>query len=93
MIRAAGSTRRSDSVARKNPVSELAYELVVIAVGADPEPVDAAFNRQAECSVVEAYSNAVEPAPADSLEMKRRMRWISPELSIVPVREGAHVRR
>ena len=58
---------------------------------ADPEPMDAASNRQPECPVVEADSDTVEAAVAYGLEMQGWVRRISLELSIVLVGEGLNL--
>lgn len=66
----------------------LADEFVVLAMRADPEPMDAARYRQSEHPVIQANSGAVIPAASYRLEMQRRMRRVSFELSVVPTREG-----
>jgi len=70
----------------------LADEFVVLAMRADPEPMDASRNRQTECPVVETDSDTVEAAVAYGLEMQRWVRWISLELSIALVGEGLNAR-
>ena len=55
---------------------------------ADPEPMDAALNRQTECAVVETDSHTMEAAVAYGLEMQRRMRRIGFELGIALVGKG-----
>ena len=69
----------------------LADEFVVLAMCADPEPMDAARDGQAECAVVETDSDAVEAAVAYGLEVQRWVRGISFELSIAAVSEGLNV--
>ena len=49
---------------------ELADELVVLAMSANPEPVDAARNREPECPEIETNSYAVKFAVANRLEMQ-----------------------
>ena len=49
---------------------ELADEFVVFAMGANPEPVDTARNREPEGPEIEANSDAVKLAVADRLEMQ-----------------------
>jgi len=58
----------------------------------NPEPMDAAWNREPECSVVEANSDAAILAVSHCLEVQRWMRRISFDLSVVPVRESLNVR-
>ncbi len=58
----------------------------------NPEPVDAVRNRDPECSVVEADSDAVILAVSNCLEVQRWMRRIGFELSVVPLCESLNVR-
>ena len=67
---------------------KLADEFVVLAMRADPEPVDAALNGQTERAVVETDSGTVEAAVAYGLEMQRWVRGIGLELSIALVGES-----
>jgi len=69
----------------------LADELVVLTVGADPEPMDPARNRQPECSVVEADSNTVETPVSDDLELQGPVRWVRLQQCVAPVGEGLNV--
>lgn len=69
----------------------LAYEPVVFAVCADPEPMDAAAYRQAECPVVQADSDAVKSAVTYCLEVQRWVRRICLDVSVVPMREGLNL--
>ena len=48
---------------------KLADEFVVFAMGANPEPVDTARNREPECPEIETNSDAVKFPVADCLEM------------------------
>ncbi len=63
-------------------------EFVVLAMRADPEPMDTGWHWQTEGSVVEANSHTVETAIADRLALKRR---ISLELGLAPVGQGLNV--
>ena len=69
----------------------LGDEFVVLAMGADPEPMDATRDGQTECTVVQANSNTVEATVAYSLELQRWVRRIGFELSVAPVGEGLNV--
>jgi len=66
----------------------LADEFVVLAVGADPEPMDATRDGQTECAVVQTNSDPVETTVAYGLELQRWVRRIGFELSIASVGEG-----
>lgn len=62
----------------------LADEFVVFGMASDPEPVHAARNRNAESAVMQTHSDAIHAPTAKSLELKRRVRWVSskqPEIS------------
>ena len=48
----------------------LANDLVVLAMRADPEPMDSTRNRLPECSVIETYSNAMKAPVAYGLELQ-----------------------
>ena len=54
----------------------LANELVVLAMGADPEPMDASRYWEAECSIVETNPHAVKATIANGLELQRRVQGI-----------------
>ena len=71
---------------------KLADEFVVLAMRANPEPMDAVWYREPECPVVEANSDAVILAVSNRLEVQRWVRRIGLDLSVVPVREGLNVR-
>lgn len=73
--------------------NELAEELVVLRMRADPEPVDAARNRNAERSIVETDTNAMEPPVPDRLEVQRRMVRIGAQLRIATPRQGLNIWR
>ena len=60
---------------------------------ADPEPVNAIWNRKAECPVVETDTDTLESAISYRLEVKRRMRGVSLELRVGLVRKRLYVRR
>lgn len=45
-------------------------DLVVLAMCADPEPMDAARDRETKCSVIEANTHAVELAVSDRFEVQ-----------------------
>ena len=51
-------------------MEELADELIVFAMGANPEPVDTARNREPECPEIETNSDAVKFPVADRLELQ-----------------------
>jgi hypothetical protein len=69
----------------------LADEFVVLAMRADPEPMNATRYRQPESPEIKANSDAVILAVSDSLEMQRRMRRVGFELSVVSTRETLDV--
>ena len=69
----------------------LANDLVVLTVGADPEPMNSARNRQPECSVVEANSNTIKAPVPYSLELQRPMRRGGFEKRIASVRQCLNV--
>jgi len=71
----------------------LADDLVVLAMGPDPEPMDAAGNRQTKCSVVKANTDTMKLAVADGLEVKRRMGRIDLELGIVAPSQSLNLQR
>ena len=48
----------------------LADDLVVLAMRADPEPMDSARNRLPECPVVEANANAMKAPVTYRLELQ-----------------------
>ena len=66
----------------------LANDLVVLAMRADPEPMNSARNRQPERSVVETNSNTVEAPVTHSLELQGPVRWIGLQQRIAPARES-----
>ena len=49
---------------------ELADELVILSMSANPEPVDSARNREPECPEIETNPDTVKLAVADRLEMQ-----------------------
>lgn len=51
-----------------------AHDLVVLGVGANPEPGDTVFDSDAECAVMQSNTDGV--VPANSLQSKRRMAGI-----------------
>ena len=71
----------------------LADQLVVLAMCADPEPMNTVGHRGSECSVVQADSDAVVAPIADRLEVQRRMRRIRPELCVATVGECLNIGR
>jgi len=50
--------------------AKLAGELVVLRMGADPEPVNAASHGDAERAVIETDANAVQLAVGDGFELE-----------------------
>ena len=58
----------------------------------NPEPMDAVWNREPECSVIETDSDAAILAVSNCLEVQRWVRRIGFELSVVPVCESLNVR-
>jgi hypothetical protein len=70
----------------------LADDLVVLAMRADPEPMDAARNRLSECSVVKANSNAMKAPTTYCLELQRPMRWVGLEERIASMCKALNVR-
>jgi len=68
----------------------LGDKLVVLAVCANPEPMNAVRNRDAEGAVVETDAHALEATIAHGLERQRRMRWISLQLSEALVGQRLH---
>ena len=73
-------------------MNSLADEFVVLAMRANPEPMDTVWHREPECPVVEANSDAVILAVSNCLEVQRWVRRIGLELSVVPACEGLNVR-
>ena len=69
----------------------LADEFVVLAMSANPEPMNAARYRQSERSIVEANADAMKTAVGDGLEVQRRVRRIGPELGIAPFGESPNI--
>jgi hypothetical protein len=69
-------------LAQLGPV--LANLLVVFTVRADPKPVHASVDRQAQRAIEQADPYAVKTPIAYCLEMQRRMRRIGLELSKAP---------
>ena len=65
-----------------------ADELVILAMGADPKPMDAAWHWKPKCPVIEADSDAVKSTVSNGLEMQRWMVWIDFELREISVRNG-----
>lgn len=70
-----------------------AEELVVLGMGADPEPVHTARNGHTERAIAEVEANAVEAAVPDELQVKGRMRWVRSELSVALAKKFLHVGR
>lgn len=60
--------------------AELADKLVVLAVCANPEPMNAIRDRDTERAVVKTNADALEATIGHGLERQRRMRWISLQL-------------
>ena len=58
----------------------LGDKLVVLAVRANPEPMNAIRDRDSERAVVEADADALEATIAHRLERQSRVRWISLKL-------------
>ena len=75
----------------KPPATRLADEFVVFAMRANPEPLHALGYRDAEGSVVEADPDTVEATLSDCFELKRWMRRISLELSIIAASRSLNV--
>ena len=69
----------------------LADEFVVLAMRADPEPMNATRYRQPECPEIKANSDAVILAVSDCLEMQQRMRRVGIEVNVVLTRESLDV--
>jgi hypothetical protein len=53
--------------------------------------MDTVGNRHAESPIVEADANTVEPTVPHGLEVKRRMRWLRPELCVAAASKRLHV--
>ena len=68
----------------------LGDKLVVLAVRANPEPMNAIRDRDAEGAVVETDAHALEATIAHGLERQRRMRWINLQLSKALVGQRLH---
>ena len=62
-------------------------------MGANPEPVDTAWNREPECAEIETNSDAVKFAVGERLEMQGWVRWIDLQLSEAISRQRLNVRR
>ena len=69
----------------------LANELVVLAVGADPEPMDSSRHWEAECSIVQTNPHAVKTTIAYGLELQRRVRGIGLQLCVAFVRKSLNI--
>lgn len=68
--------------------NQLADELVILTMRADPKPMYAAWHGDAECAVVETDSDAMKSTICNSLEMQRWMTWIGLKLREISVRYG-----
>jgi hypothetical protein len=54
-------------------IAPLANELVIFSVASNPEPVNSAIHRQAECPVMQTDTHAIHPSAAKRLELERRV--------------------
>ena len=68
------------------------YELVVLRMRSDPEPMDAIRHRRAQRPVIEANPDAIKTSVPDDLEMKRTMRGVGLEKRIVAPRQRLNFR-
>lgn len=66
---------------------KLADEFVVLGMRADPEPVHSSLHGNAESTVVESHTDAMELSAANGLELQRRMRRVGSQQSVVSTRE------
>lgn len=64
-----------------------AYELVVVSVGTDPEPMDAELDRQPESPVVKSDPHAVEASVAHGFEVQGRVCWVGFDQRVVASRQ------
>ena len=69
----------------------LADDLVVLAMRADPEPMDSARNRLSECPVVEANPNAIKAPATYCLELQRPVRCVGLEERIASMCKALNV--
>lgn len=57
----------------------------------NPEPMHTAIHRNAQCSVVQPYPDAVESALTNGFEVQRRMGRVFLQQRIVSVRQCLHL--
>lgn len=89
--RASCRSSRLDFIARDNPPVSLPSPLIVVGVGADPDPVDPTLNLCPESTVT--IADADRPELPELLEVKRRMTGVGFQKSKVLVRQLSRLGR
>ena len=85
--------RAGDDKGEETGGGHLRQQLVVVAVAADPEPVNRVFARNAQGAVVKPDPDAAKPGAGQCLECQRRVRGRRSEQLVALVRKGPDVGR